>query len=119
MKLFKRSVAVFLAVLVAFGSFAMLASAEALYNWELDTKFYRMQRNADGFIVDKDGNVIADANDELIAGAEPVWIEADGRAAKGEAVKARVFLKTDFAFATSQFFFFYPNSYISSHTYHL
>lgn len=113
MKLFKRSVAVFLAVLVAFGSFAMLASAEAIYNWELDTKFYRMQRNADGYIVDKDGNVIADADDVLIEGAEPVWIPADGRAAKGEAVKARVYMTTDFPLASSQFFFFYPTSFLT------
>ncbi len=113
MKLVKRSVAVFLAVLMTFGSFAMLASAEALYNWELDTKFYRMQRNADGYIVDKDGNVIADENDVLNEGAEPVWIPADGRAAKGETVKARVFMTTDFRLASSQFFFFYPSTFLT------
>lgn len=113
MKLVKRSVAVFLAVLVAFSSFAMLANAQAIYNWELDTKFYRMQRNDDGYIVDKDGNVIADENDVLTAGAEPVWIEADGRAKKGEAVKARVYMTTDFALATSSFFFFYPTSFLT------
>ncbi len=113
MKLVKRSVAVFLAVLMAFGSFAMLASAEALYNWELDTKFYRMQRNADGYIVDKDGNVIADENDVLNEGAEPVWIPADGRAKKGEAVKARVYMTTDFAIGASDFFFFYPTAFLT------
>ena len=113
MKTIKKSVALFLAVVIALGSFAMLASAEALYNWELDTKFYRMQRNADGYIVDADGNVIADENDVLIEGAEPVWIPADGRAAKGETVRARVFITTDFALATSTFMFFYPTDFLT------
>ena len=116
MKSVKRSVAVLLALLVAFSSFAMLASAEALYNWELDTQFYRMQRNADGYIVDKDGNVIADADDVLNEGAEPVWIPADGRAKKGEAVKARVFMTTDFPLGPSQFFFFFPTAFLTHDT---
>ena len=87
MKLFKKSVSIFLAILMIFGSVSLMATAaEADYNWEIDTKFYRYD------------------------GSE--WVETT-KAAKGEAVKARVFVKTDFNFANSSFFFFYPTTFLS------
>ncbi len=115
MKNIKRSVSIFLAVLMIFSSFSMLAttaSAAADFNWSSNTVFYRMQRNDDGFIIDASGNVIADENDVLNAGAVPVWIPAEGRVAKGEKVKARVFLTTDFNLCASSFFFFYPTNFL-------
>ncbi len=110
MKFIKKSVSVFLAFLMIFGSVSMLASAEqGLYNWTTDTKFYRMKRNADGYIINAAGDVIADANDVLIEGAEPVWVETT-KAKKGESLKAKVFLTTDFQMGPAQILFFYNTS---------
>ena len=64
MKLFKKSVSVFLALLMIFGSVSLLATAaDAEFNWSVDTKFYRYD------------------------GAE--WVETT-KAKKGESVKARI-----------------------------
>lgn len=113
MKLFKKSVSVFLALLMIFGSVSLLATAaEAEFNWSVDTKFYRMQRNADGFIVDADGNVIADENDVLVEGSTPVWVETT-KAKKGEAVKARVFMNTDFNLAAAYLLYFYSAEFLT------
>jgi hypothetical protein len=108
MKLIKKSIAVLLALLMVFSSFSMLtASASGIYDWSVDTKFYRMQRNADGYIVDADGNVIGDADDNLTAGSTPVWVETTN-AKKGEKIKARFFYTTNFAMGVSQFIHVYP-----------
>jgi len=135
MKLFKKSVSVFLALLMVFGSVSLLASAEgATYNWSIDTKFYRMQRNAEGYIVNAKGLVIADENDVFykydidgttildadgnavadatgITVGDPVWIQTT-KAKKGEDVRARIFVTTDFGLATSQFFFLYSRNFL-------
>ncbi len=108
MKFIKKSIAVLLAFIMVFGSFSMLsATAAGIYDWSVDTKFYRMQRNADGYIVDADGNVIGDAEDNLTEGSTPVWVETT-TAAKGEKVKARFFYTTNFAMGVSQFLHVYP-----------
>ena len=87
MKLFKKAVSVFLAILMIFGSVSLIATAaDATYNWEIDTKFYRYD------------------------GSE--WVETT-KAARGESVKARVFLTTDFALGGSDFFFFYPSDVLT------
>ena len=85
MKFIKKSIAVLLALMMAFGSVSLMAnaSADSIYHWEMDTKFYRMQRNADGYVVDADGNVIGDADDNLTEGSTPVWVETT-KAMKGE-----------------------------------
>ena len=91
MKLFKKSVSVFLAILMIFGSVSLLATAadKADYNWEIDTKFYRYD------------------------GTE--WVETT-KAARGESVKARVFMKTDFQFGPTDLFFFYPSTFLTHDT---
>lgn len=90
MKLFKKSVSIFLAILMIFGSVSLLATAaEADYNWEIDTKFYRYD------------------------GTE--WVETT-KAAKGESVKARVFITTDFQFGPTDLFFFYPSTFLTHDT---
>ena len=112
MKFIKKSIALLLALLMAFGSLSLVASAGVtggIYDWEVDTRFYRMQRNADGYIVDADGNVIGDADDNLTEGSTPVWVETT-TAKKGEAVKARVFLKTNFALGVGVFLYVYPTA---------
>ena len=115
MKFIKRSVAVFLAILMISSSFAMIANAaDALHNWSSNTVFYKMKRNADGYIIDANGNVIADEKDNLTGTGEPVWEKVEnGRVAKGEKVRARVFLKTDFAMTASGFFFVYPLDFLT------
>ncbi len=90
MKLFKKSVSVFLAILMIFGSVSLLATAaDAEYNWEIDTKFYRYD------------------------GTE--WVETT-KAARGEPVKARVFVKTDFQLGPTDLFFFYPTEFLTHDT---
>ena len=88
MKLFKKSVSVFLAVLMIFGSFSILATAaeKGEYNWSLDTKFYRYD------------------------GTE--WVQTT-KAKKGESVKARVFLTTDFALTAGEMLFYYPSEFLT------
>ncbi|MEE1137186.1 MAG: InlB B-repeat-containing protein [Acutalibacteraceae bacterium] len=87
MKLFKKSVSLFLALLMVFGSVSLLATAaDAELNWSVDTKFYRQ------------------------VGEE--WIETT-KAAKGEHVKARVFLTTDFDLALASLLYFYPSEFLT------
>ncbi len=126
MKLFKKSVSLFLALLMIFGSVSLLATAADSgyeYNWEIDTKFYRMKRNAEGFIVDADGNVVGDENDNLPVDENgkytftPAWeAEPTNSAAKGEPVVARVFLKSDFAMGASNFLFRYSKKFLTHNT---
>ena len=88
MKLFKKSVSLFLALLMVFGSVSLLATASGneIFHWSVDTKFYRQ------------------------VGEE--WIETT-KAAKGENVKARVFITTeDFKFASSAFIWAYPTEFL-------
>ena len=87
MKLLKKSVSVFLALLMVFGTFSILATAaDAEFNWSIDTKFYRFD------------------------GTE--WVETT-KAKKGESVKARVFMETDFALDAAQMFFVYPSEFLT------
>ncbi|MBR4857812.1 MAG: InlB B-repeat-containing protein [Clostridia bacterium] len=87
MKLFKKSVSLFLALLMIFGSVSLLATAaDAELNWSVDTKFYRYD------------------------GAE--WVETT-KAAKGEHVKARVFLTTDFDLALASLLYFYSSEFLT------
>jgi len=87
MKLFKKSVSIFLALLMVFGSFSLLATAaEAEFNWSVDTKFYRYD------------------------GTE--WVETT-KAAKGEPVKARVFLTTDFVLYAANILYLYSSEFLT------
>lgn len=117
MKLMKKSISVVLALLMVFSSFSMLtvfAADTGIYNWETNTKFFRMQRNADGFIVDADGNVIGDADDNLADGSTPVWVETT-KAMKGEKVRARIYIKADgFALANFSLLHVYPTSVLTA-----
>lgn len=122
MKLFKKSVSLFLALLMIFGSVSLMATAaDAKLNWSVDTKFYRMARNADGYIIDEAGNVIGDSEDNVPVDAEtkkyvvePKWIEVEeGKVKKGEKVKARVFMTTDFVLAGASMLYFYSADFLT------
>ena len=131
MKFIKKSTALILALLMVFGSFSMLsASAAGIYDWDVDSQFYRMQRNAEGYITDANGVVIADNTDTFytIDGAEagkyydkdgnvagePVWVYTTN-AVKGEKVKARVYIKTTgFALGNFSILHVYPTAALTA-----
>ncbi len=102
---FKKSLAVLLAIVMIFSSMSVAASAafdpkvEGGFNLDFQVKFFRMERNEDGLIIDKEGNVVGDENDnipeEVYVDEDVNWIETD-RAKPGEHVKARVYIGTDF-----------------------
>ncbi len=101
----KKSLALFLAIVMIFSSMSVAASAafdptkDGGFNIEFTVKFFRMERNADGLIIDKSGEVVGDAEDNLASGVDPDddinWVETT-TAKPGEEVKARVYIGTDF-----------------------
>jgi len=101
----KKSLAMLLAIVMIFSSMSVAASAafdpkvDGGFNLDFQVKFFRMERNEDGFIIDKDGNVVGDENDNIpdyvYVDEDVNWIETD-RAKPGEHVKARVYIGTDF-----------------------
>lgn len=99
----KKSLALLLALVMIFSSMSVAASAfdpkvDGGFNLDFTVKFFRMERNADGLIIDKTGNVVGDANDELASGVDSDdinWIETE-TAKPGEKVKARVYIGTDY-----------------------
>ncbi len=112
----KKSLALLLAIIMMFSSMSVAASAATSANEnntvDFNIKFYRMERNADGLIIDKFGNVVGDKNDVLASPDNDVWpgapfdyeemkdtminwIETDV-AKPGERVKARLFMTTDY-----------------------
>ena len=93
MKVMKRSLSVVLAFLMIFGSMSILASA-ALNDGtrstiSYDTKFYRYN------------------------GSE--WVETT-KAARGESIKVRAFLKTDFVLGTGNSFWLFSKKNIKINT---
>lgn len=99
----KKSLALLLAFVMIFSSMSVAASAfdpkvDGGFNLEFTVKFFRMERNADGLIIDENGNVVGDADDNLAAGVDADdinWIETT-TAKPGEEVKARVYIGTDY-----------------------
>ncbi len=99
----KKSLALLLAFVMIFSSMSVAASAfdatvDGGFALDFKVKFFRMERNEDGFIIDEDGNVVGDENDELAPGTKLKdinWVETTV-AKPGEAVKARVYVGTDF-----------------------
>ena len=94
MKSLKRFVAVFLAAIMLFSSFSLLASAEIddgnQSTIEFDTKFYR--------------NTGTDSS--------PIWTETT-KAAPGEKIKARIFIKTDFGIGASELFWLWSKNSVT------
>ena len=92
MKTLKRIVSVVLAFLMLFSSVSILASAELgdgnENSFVLTTKFYRYD--------DDEGD----------------WIETT-KAKKGEEIRARIFLETDFAVGTQYLFWVYPTDFMT------
>ena len=93
MKTLKRIASVALAFLMLFSSVSLLASAELgdgnENSFVLTTKFYRETE---------------EGSDE--------WIETT-KAAKGEEIRARIFLETDFAVGTQYLFWVYPTEFMT------
>lgn len=101
----KKSLALLLAFVMIFssmsvaGSAAFDASVDGGFQLDFAVKFFRMERNEDGMIIDKAGNIVADAEDNLFDSVDPDkdinWIETTV-AKPGEEVKARAYIGTDF-----------------------
>lgn len=100
----KKSLALLLAFVMIFSSMSVAASAfdpkvDGGFNLDFTVKFFRMERNADGLIIDKNGKVVGDADDNIADGVDADedinWIETV-TAKPGEEVKARVYIGTDF-----------------------
>lgn len=91
MKTLKRIVSVILAFLMLFSSVSILASAELgdgnENSFVLTTKFYRYDETADD------------------------WIETT-KAAKGEEIRARIFIETDYAVGTQYLFWLFPSDFM-------
>ena len=87
----KRLVAVALAILMILGSFSMTASA-----WSA--------RSNDGFSLSINTEILRDVNGE--------WVKTD-KVERGETVKARVYLGTDYHTNAGELLFFYSNKFFT------
>lgn len=114
----KKSLALLLAFVMIFSSMSVAASAwdptvDGGFALNFNVKFYRMERNEDGLIIDRRGDVICDENDKLLPeyqlewedgyfdlDTDVNWIETT-KAKPGEEVRARVYMGTDFIAGSS------------------
>lgn len=121
----KKSLAVFLAVVMIFSSMSVAASAfdatvDGGFNLDFTVKFFRMERNADGLVIDKLGNVVGDTNDNLASGVDADddinWIETT-KAKPGEKVKARVYIGTDYYTYSGNLGFLFDSRFLNNHTF--
>ena len=120
----KKSLAVILAVIMIFSSMSVAASAfdpkvDGGFNLDFAVKFYRMERNEDGLVIDKNGNVVGDANDNLASGVDADdinWIETE-KAKPGEKVKARVFVGTDYYTYSGNIGFLFDSRFLNNYTF--
>lgn len=120
----KKSLALLLAFVMIFSSMSVAASAfdpktDGGFNLEFIVKFFRMERNADGLIIDKNGTVVGDADDNLASGVDADdinWIETT-TAKPGEEVKARVYIGTDFYTYSSNIALLFDSRFLDNPTF--
>ena len=102
MKLAKRLVSVALALLMAFSCFSLLASAADSNDIKLEFKFYR----------EVSETVVGDDGEETTV---TKWIPTT-KVARGETIKARLFVDTNYAAASSALFWMYPENFLTLDT---
>lgn len=112
MKLFKRTLSLFLAFMMVFTSVSLLASADLgedpdKMSWKTTWKYYREATVA---TKDADGNYVKDADGNIVT--QKVWVETN-KISRGDKVKARLFLETNFAIAASENFFFFHEDFFT------
>ncbi|MBR2869586.1 MAG: InlB B-repeat-containing protein [Clostridia bacterium] len=110
MKLFKRTLSLFLAFMMVFTSVSLLASADLGndgMSWKTTWKYYRQAEVA---TKDADGNYVKDADGNVIT--EKVWIPTN-RISRGDKIKARLFVETNYAVGVSDHFFFYHQNFLA------
>ncbi len=110
MKLFKRTLSLFLAFMMVFTSVSLLASADLGndgMSWSISVKYYR---EAEVATKDADGNYVKDADGKIVT--EKIWIPTN-RISRGDKVKARVFWETNFALGANENFFFYSQDFLT------
>ncbi len=109
MKLFKRTLSLFLAFMMVFTSVSLLASADLGNDgmtWKMYFKYYR---EADVATKDADGNYVKDADGNIVT--EKVWVEATNVKA-GDKIKARLYAESNYAVGVSEYFLFYPEEFL-------
>ena len=110
MKLFKRTLSLFLAFMMVFTSVSLLASADLGndgMSWSISVKYYR---EAEVATKDADGNYVKDAEGNIVT--EKIWIPTN-KISRGDNVKARVFWETNFALGGNENFFFYHQDFLT------
>ena len=110
MKLFKRTLSLFLAFMMVFTSVSLLASADLGndgISWSISVKYYR---EAEVATKDADGNYVKDAEGNIVT--EKIWIPTN-KISRGDNVKARVFWETNFALGGNENFFFYHQDFLT------
>ncbi len=120
----KKSLALLLAFVMIFSSMSVAASAfdpsvDGGFDLNFEVKFFRMERNADGFIIDEDGNVVGDEEDNIAEGTDLDdinWIETT-TAKPGEDVKARVYIGTDYYTYSASMALLFNSKYLDNPTF--
>ena len=110
MKLFKRTLSLFLAFMMVFTSVSLLASADLGndgMSWSISVKYYR---EAEVATKDADGNYVKGADGNVVT--EKIWIPTN-RISRGDKVKARVFMETNFATGVNDTFYFYHQDFLT------
>ena len=115
MKLFKRTLSLFLAFMMVFTSVSLLASADLgedpdKMSWRATWKYYREATVA---TKDDDGNYVRDDNGDIVT--KKVWVETN-KISRGDKVKARLFLETNYAAGVAEHFFFYHQDFFTVDT---
>jgi len=121
---FKKSLALLLAIVMIFSSMSVAASAfdpkvDGGFKLDFAVKFFRMERNEDGLIIDKEGNIVGDANDKIAEGTKPDtinWIETE-TAKPGEKVKAKIYIGTDYYVYSSNIGILFDSRFLNNHTF--
>ena len=113
MKLFKRTLSLFLAFMMVFTSVSLLASADLGndgMSWKTTWKYYRLAEVA---TKDADGNYVKDADGNIVT--EEVWVETN-KISRGDKIKARLFIETNYSAAVHNHFFFYHQDFFALDT---
>ena len=121
---FKKSLALLLAFVMIFSSMSVAASAfdpkvDDGFALDFVVKFFRMERNEDGLIIDEDGNVVADANDNIVPGTDLDdinWVETT-KAKPGEKVKAKIYIGTDYYTNSGNIAILFDSRFLNNHTF--
>ena len=119
---FKKTLAMLLAIVMIFSSMSVAVSAfdpkvDGGFNLDFKVKFFRMERNEDGLIIDRSGDIVGDKDDNIDESVDIdrdiKWIETE-IAKPGEHIRARVYVGTDFYTGTSNMAILFDSRYLDN-----